>query len=132
MLATPAHPATLTGRFARVGAQDGCGVDSFTCTDSIPNVVQWLQAEGKARQEAGLPAKAFVMPLAPLIADWIQANPADNAARRKRQSITSQMSVSAPDTEVKAGAMAGALAGALAGAVVGALAAACVIGGRKR
>ena len=95
-------------------------------------MVQWLQAEGKARQDSGLPAKAFVMPLAPLIADWIEANPADNAARRKRQSISGQLSADAPESDVKAGAMAGALAGALAGAVVGAFAAACVIGGRKR
>ncbi|KAL1523575.1 hypothetical protein AB1Y20_018511 [Prymnesium parvum] len=120
--------------------QDGCGVDSFTCTDSIPNVVQWLQAAGLERQAAGLPQKAFVMPLAPLIADWILQEPLGGEPRRfsREECLTlvrfggcatlvrrtsAAVCAKEPSSDLKAAAAAGALAGAL----VGAAAAVCVL-----
>ena len=77
---------------------------------------------------AGQPAKAHVMPLAPLIAEWIVANPGDPAQhlRRKSASNVFEAEEDAPAPSGSAVPVA-AVAGAVAGALVGAAAAACVV-----
>jgi len=47
-------------------------LDRFYCTDSIPTVVGWLVEECNTR---GGNSRVQVVPLAPLIADWIRSNP---------------------------------------------------------
>ena len=49
-----------------------CALDSFACTDSVGAVAGWLAAEAGAR---GGPSKVRVMPLAPLLAKWLEASP---------------------------------------------------------
>ncbi len=49
-------------------------LDEFHCTDSIPNVIAWLKADVDTRVAAGEGLKVHVMPLAPLIGDWIKVN----------------------------------------------------------
>ena len=48
-------------------------LDFFYCTDSNPGVIGWLNAALQSRK--GEPAKAWVMPLGPLIAKWVAAHP---------------------------------------------------------
>lgn len=47
-------------------------LDFFYCTDSNPTVVGWLTEELAARDG---PTRASVMPLGPLIAEWVAAHP---------------------------------------------------------
>jgi len=100
---------------------DGCGVDSFTCSDSIPNVVGWLNAEAAKRQEKGGKQKIHVMPLAPLISKWILNNSTD-VPRISSKFVPKIISTAAP-RDITAAAFTGAVAGAL----VGAAAAVCVV-----
>ena len=52
-------------------------LDSFTCTDSIPCVVRWLEEELRLRstQGGGGARRANVVSLAPQIAEWVRAHP---------------------------------------------------------
>ena len=50
----------------------GSPLDHFYCTDSIPNVVRWLRDDCAGRPG---PSKVHVMPIAPLVAQWIKAHP---------------------------------------------------------
>ena len=54
-------------------------LDEFHCTDSIPDVTMWLREDVQAQVGLGNKARAHVMPLAPLIADWIGSQPAPTA-----------------------------------------------------
>lgn len=50
-------------------------LDEFNCTDSIPNVVQWLTDDIEARVAKGAPRKAKIMTIAPLLAEWVTSHP---------------------------------------------------------
>lgn len=50
-------------------------LDEFNCTDSIPNVVQWLTDELDSRVAKGAPRKAKVMTIAPVLAEWVTSHP---------------------------------------------------------
>jgi phosphoribosylpyrophosphate synthetase len=69
---------TVSKFVAKLYGGDSAPLDEFHCTDSIPNVIAWLKEDVKIRVEAGMPAKAHVMQLAPLIGDWIKTTGAKN------------------------------------------------------
>ena len=50
-------------------------LDSFHCTDSIPRVTGWLEEELRPRLAEGLPRKAHLVSLAPVVADWVTTHP---------------------------------------------------------
>ena len=74
--------ATVSKFVSKMYSADAA-LDEFHCTDSIPNVIGWLKDELEARQAAApaAPRKVHVMPLAPLIGDWILAKHAPRRAR---------------------------------------------------
>ena len=53
----------------------GAALDSFHCTDSIPRVTGWLEEELRPRLAEGLPRKAHLVSLAPVVADWVATHP---------------------------------------------------------
>ena len=53
----------------------GAALDSFHCTDSIPRVTGWLEEELRPRLAEGLPRKAHLVSLAPVVADWVATPP---------------------------------------------------------
>ena len=58
---------TVTKFVAKLYGGANAPLDEFHCTDSIPNVIAWLKEDVKIRVESGMPVKAHVMQLAPLI-----------------------------------------------------------------
>lgn len=57
--------------------QDGkpSALDTFFCSDSVPSVTGWLAQEVSARVAAGKEQRASIVPLGPVLANWIRANP---------------------------------------------------------
>jgi hypothetical protein len=74
--------ATVAKFLASLYAADA-PLDTFHCTDSIPVVVRWLRDDADARVAAGAPTRVRVMPLAPLVADWVKRHPLDARAARR-------------------------------------------------
>jgi len=56
-------------------------LDRFHCTDSIPRVVAWLNDEISERVAKGAQQKARVVPIAPVVAQWIRDHPPPTSRR---------------------------------------------------
>lgn len=50
-------------------------MDTFYCTDSIPNTTSWLQEEVAKRVAAGQPKRVVVDTVAPLVCEWVSKRP---------------------------------------------------------
>lgn len=53
----------------------GVALDTFHCTDTLPSTTRWLEEEVEARAARGEAPRAFIMSVAPMIAQWIQEHP---------------------------------------------------------
>ena len=56
---------------------DGSALDSFHCSDSLSTATSWLLEACFARTAKGQAQRAFVMPIAPVLASWIREHPPD-------------------------------------------------------
>ena len=70
----------------------GAALDSFHCTDSIPRVTGWLEEELRPRLAEGLPRKAHLVSLAPVVADWVATHPPRAARSRGPASCSPRQS----------------------------------------
>ena len=98
--------------------------------------VQWLRDEVEKRVAAGLPAKAEIAPLAPLIADWVRDNPLDSSQLSPRPAFARPVGLSPRQRRrVSRGSMLAAVGASslpMLALVLGAAAVGVAIGRRSR
>uniref|UniRef100_A0A7S0PYE9 Ribose-phosphate pyrophosphokinase N-terminal domain-containing protein n=1 Tax=Coccolithus braarudii TaxID=221442 RepID=A0A7S0PYE9_9EUKA len=70
---------------------DDAALDEFHCSDTVCGIVSELTKQSAARVASGQPQKVFVTPVAPIVSDWIAANPPPSPSSEGCEQATSRL-----------------------------------------